>query len=159
MGLRRLLDRLNGHRESDLTAEVREEEALAQARWWVEADRYAAATYGPDSVERRLLAPTLSSAWVELVSVAEFRVGNELWPHVELMEEPLRVERQRYAGELGLSPGELDRLEDEPDDPGEPATSDPAALADLERRWTILRRELVDRLGSEWVSEGPLPNT
>jgi hypothetical protein len=161
MGLRGLLDRLTGHREHDLTTEVRAEEALAQARWWVDADRYAAVAYGPDSVERCLLLPTLSSVWVELVSVAEYRVGNELWPHVELMEEPLRVELQRYAGELGLSGAELARLEnvDESDDVIEAARPDPAALADLERRWTVLRRELVDRLGTEWVSDGPLPNT
>src|SRR3954464_318619 len=105
MGLRRLLDRLNGHRESDLTAEVREEEALAQARWWVEADRYAAATYGPDSVERRLLAPPLWWGGGGWFSGGESGWGKERCPQVELMDEPLRVERQRYAGELRLSPG------------------------------------------------------
>src|SRR5262249_41290312 len=93
-----------------------------------------------------------------LVGVVEYRVGNELWPHVELMEEPLRAELQRYAAGLGLSADELDRLED-PHDPAEAARSDPAALAELERRRTIVRRELVDRRGREWVGHGPLPNT
>jgi hypothetical protein len=152
-------DRPAGYaRNMTLTDEVREDDALAGARWWVEADRYAAASYGPDSLERRLLARPLADVIQQLVAAAGQRVASELWPDADRITDALRAELERCAGSLGLSAGELDRLQRR-DDPVGAAHGDLARTAELERRWTILRRELVARLGDEWVGDGALPNT
>ena len=141
-----------------LTDEVREDDALAGARWWVQADRYAAASYGPDSVERRMLARPLAHVTQQLVAAAGQRVASELWPDADRITDGLRSELERCARALGLPADELDRMQRR-DDPVEAAHDDPARTADLARRWTILRRELVDLLGDEWVGDGALPNT
>jgi hypothetical protein len=141
-----------------LPDEVREDHALAGARWWVRADRHAAAAYGPDSLERRMLARPLADAVERLVSAAGQRVANELWPDADRIADALRIELEGCAAALGLTAVELERLQQRPD-PVAAASGDPAITAEIERRWTALRAELVERLGDEWVGDGPLPNT